>query len=72
VNASTGFGLFWKDIGGSLLGGSMLSSPPHWHTLGVSGTSYFWGPYTPVNLDADGTIISTRVLDHAINSSTIG
>jgi hypothetical protein len=72
TNASVTFGLFWKDIGGSLLGGSMLSSPPHWHVLGVSGTNYFWGPYTPDYFDTDGITISTRVFDHAINSSTIG
>jgi len=72
ANSTTTFGLFWKDVGGSLLGGSMLSSPPHWHTLAVVDNYYLWGPYDPDGLNEDGLVISTRVLDHAINSSAIG
>jgi hypothetical protein len=72
TNTSITFGAFWKDVGGSLLGKSMIGSPPHWHVLAASGTNYFWGPYTPDYFDADGLIITTRVFDHAVNSSTIG
>ena len=71
LNSSTTFGLFWKDVPGTLLAKSMVSSPPHWHTLAASGRTYLWGPYSPANLNPTGINITSRTFDHAINASII-
>jgi len=65
-------GRFWKDFSGTLLIRSPSGAPPHFHMLGVAGRAYFWGPYDPGDLSINGAVISTRVFDHAINSSTGG
>jgi hypothetical protein len=65
-------GRFWKDFSGTLLARSPTGSPPHFHVLGVAGKTYFWGPYTPSNFSLQGMTMSSRIFDHAVNSSSGG
>jgi hypothetical protein len=71
TNTTVDFGLFWKDVGGSILAKSLVSSPPHWKTLAVNGNQYFWGPTTPEYFNSIGVNITVRTLDHAVNASSI-
>lgn len=71
ANSTTEFGLFWKDIGGSILANSMVSSPPHWRVLAVNNKRYFWGPVSAGALNPNGMNITGRLLDHAVNASSI-
>jgi hypothetical protein len=62
-------GRFWKDFTGTLLARSPTGSPPHYHVLGLIDKTYFWGPHTPSNFSLQGLTMSSRVFDHAVNSS---
>lgn len=72
TTSDTEFGVFWKDMSGTFLAKSMITDPPHWHVLGISGKQYFWGLTTPEHLYINGANITIRTLDHAVNVSGIG